>query len=341
MDCPLCVGVVGINFKTADLSFREAVARAAGGLTGESGLFFPHPSIVLSTCNRCEIYFSSQDLAEAHTDLLGFFRREIGDDFEHRFYSYFGIDCLSHLCRVASGLDSAILAETEIQRQVKCAYLSQSRTPLPSVMHFLFQKALKVGKEIRTASPSIQGGETIFKVIWDLICKAGINWALAKILFVGNSQINRALIRFLQRRAMSHAYLCTRYPGVEETLEVLGREALSSWERYDLVFSASQSAEYLLSPRETSGSCMIFDLSVPRNVDPEVGEMPGVSLFNIEQLYLLLKGRRGREFDLFHLEEKVRSHALRLCSVYRKKLGRTGSCEPIVNSHFRSHTMRF
>lgn len=323
MDCLLRVGIVGINFKTADLAFREAIARSAEGLTGEAGLFFPHPAIVLSTCNRCEIYFSSEDLAEAHSDLLRFFRRELGGDDEHRFYSYFGIHCLSHLCRVAAGLDSAIVAETEIQRQVKCAYLSQSKTPLPSELHFLFQKALKVGKEIRTSCPKIQGGDTIFKVIWHLISEERI-WDSAKILFVGNSQINRSLIRFLQRRGMQRAHLCTRYPGTEEDCEVFGRGILSSWEKYNLIFCASQSAEYLVRPKEGRiEDCMIFDLSVPRNVDPQVANMQGVRLFNIDQLDCLLKERGRKELDLFNLEEKVRSHALRLCCSYRNKISRS------------------
>lgn len=318
MDCPLRVGVVGINFKTADLSLRESIARSAEGLTGEAGLFFPHPAIVLSTCNRCEIYFSSSDLAQAHTDLLRFLRREVEVDFEHRLYSYFGIHCLSHLCRVAAGLDSSIVSETEIQRQVKCSYLAAVSSPLPSEMHFLFQKALRVGKEIRTAFPMIQGGETIFKAIWGLIQQAGVDLAEAKILFVGNSQINRALIRFLERRGMKDAHLSSRQPNKERGS--IGRDILSFWERYDLIFCASQSTEYLLRPKE-SGEAMIFDLSVPRNVDPEVGEMPGVRLFNIEQLDALAKERGVKGLDLFNLEERVRNHAVRLCAAYRKKQG--------------------
>lgn len=320
MDCPLRVGIVGINFKTADLPLREAVARSATGLLGEAGLFFPHPAIVLSTCNRCEIYFSSPDLAEAHIDLLRFFKREIAFDFEHRLYSYFGFHCLLHLCRVASGLDSAIVAETEIQRQVKCAYLAASRGALPSELHFLFQKSLKVGKEIRTACPTIQGGETIFKIIWDLIREVDLK--AARILFVGNSETNRALIRFLERRGMRKAHLCTRYPGEEEQYPVFGREILSSWGEYDLLFCASQSDEYLVRPGGGGRGCRIFDLGVPRNVDPEVGKE--ASLYNIEQLDFLLKERGGQALDLFNLEERVRGLVLRLCSAYRKR--QAGGC---------------
>ncbi len=135
---------------------------------------------------------------------------------------------------------------------------------------------------------------------------------------------------------MSYAHLCTRYPANEKGLEILGRAALASWGKYDLIFSASKSSEYLLRPRKPEGPSMIFDLSVPRNVDPEVGKMEEVSLFNIEQLHLLLKKRGEKAFDLFHLEEMVRTHTLRLCSAYRKKQGRIAVCNPVVNYLFLS-----
>src|SRR5271154_332014 len=112
--CYLRVGIMGINYKTSDLSFREKFSRVAEKLSGERALFFKHPTVLLSTCNRTEIYFSAEDLAEAHSDLLAFFRPHI---LEQRLYAYFGIDCFAHLSKVAAGLDSAIIAETEILRQ--------------------------------------------------------------------------------------------------------------------------------------------------------------------------------------------------------------------------------
>src|SRR5207244_4328762 len=145
-------------------SNREAIARAAQSLSGEKGIFFQHPIVVLSTCNRTEIYFSAENLAEAHSDLLAHFRKQIEEPFEHRLYSYFGIDCFAHLCRVASGLDSAILAETEIQRQVKVAYAAGR--VLPSCLHYIFQKALKVSKGMRNQMAI--SSPTLYTTLWQL-----------------------------------------------------------------------------------------------------------------------------------------------------------------------------
>lgn len=95
-NCSLKIGVIGLNHETADLVFREAVAKGAAILAGEKAIFFPHPTILLSTCNRMEIYFSGEDLAEVHSDLLERLRRQIPEAFAHRLYSYFGLDCFTH-----------------------------------------------------------------------------------------------------------------------------------------------------------------------------------------------------------------------------------------------------
>src|SRR3989344_6313118 len=97
------VGVLGVNHKTADLNLLEAIALAASGLNGNP--FTPYPIVLLSTCNRTEIYFSSNDhdLTVVHSQLLAYFRKTLDGFFEQAFYSFFGIDCFFHLCRVAAG----------------------------------------------------------------------------------------------------------------------------------------------------------------------------------------------------------------------------------------------
>src|SRR4051812_9744096 len=117
------VGIVGINHKLADLKLRERLAKACQKRFGPfQAVHGDHHFILLSTCNRTEVYFSSDDLAATHSYLLSILRTDVEEEFDHKLYSYFGTDCFSHLTRVTSGLDSAIIAETEIQGQVKTAY---------------------------------------------------------------------------------------------------------------------------------------------------------------------------------------------------------------------------
>ena len=317
--CALKMGVLGINFKTASLHLREFIARGADRLSGEKGLFFPHPTVLLSTCNRTEIYFSGDDLASVHSELLALLRLYIDEPFEYRLYSYFGIDCFAHLCRVASGLDSAILAETEIQRQVKVAYLqSAQRSRLPPCVHYAFQKALKVGKTVRSSlslerSPSLAG--TIFtlsKAFWG-------DLASVNVLFVGYSELNRSLASYFLHRGVTDLTLCTKDPTrvKQSGCIVVGREVLPEWHQFQLVICASKAGEYLISNGSRSRH-LLFDLSVPRNIDPAVGLSS--QLYNIEQINQFMEhSQLAQSIDLDRCEEFVKTSVLNLARIYRDK----------------------
>lgn len=304
----LQIGVLGINFKTAELALRESIARGAQSLSGERAIFFPHPIVVLSTCNRTEIYFSSDDLAAAHSDLLAYLRSQIGEGFEHRLYSYFGIDCFAHLARVASGLDSAILAETEIQRQVKVAY-SQARK-LPACLHYAFQKALKVSKGVRNQLELERGAPTLYGTLWQLT-----EWKNKKILLVGYSEINRGLISYLTHKGVMNLTLCTRDPNSVNLEGVLlaDRRVLNHWQEFDVIVCASKANGYLISGEGTKNH-VIFDLSVPRNVDPLVG----AKLYNIDQLI-----EQNNEVEQLEMcEAFLWENVLKLTRIYRAKTSR-------------------
>jgi glutamyl-tRNA reductase len=271
----LRIGVLGINFLTADLQLREAIARGAESLADKRSLFFPHPTVLLSTCNRTEIYFASTDLPQAHGDLLAYLRNVIEEPFEHRLYSYFGIDCFAHLCKVTAGLDSAIFAETEIQRQVKLAYSRSSQLiSLPASLHYIFQKALKVGKLIRTEQNLEKRAPIgLYGTLWNLT-----EWKNKKILLVGYSEINRGFASFLHSKGIDQFAFCTKALHLEGAYD---RSILEHWQAFDVIVCASKSEGYLIYGKGSQKNC-IFDLSVPRNVDPEVGK--SAILYNIDQL---------------------------------------------------------
>lgn len=308
----LNVGVLGINFKTADLGLREGIARGAQSLGGERALFFAHPAVLLSTCNRTEIYFSADDLAAAHSDLLAFLRNLVDVPFEHRLYSYFGIDCFAHLCRVAAGLDSAIVAETEIQRQVRVAY-SQARQ-LPSCLHYIFQKALKVGKVIRNHHGLERGGPTLYGTLWQMA-----EWKNKRILLVGYSEINRGFASFLMHKGIEGFSLCTRNPASVdlEGVHIYDRTILARWQEYDLLVCASQANHFLITGLGDARHC-IFDLSVPRNVDPAVGRT--ATLYNIDQL-------RRDGVRLEQCEALLLENVVRLTRIFRLKTTQNAKCK--------------
>jgi len=324
MECVLKVGVIGLNHKTADLSTLEAVARGANVLAGERALFFPYPTILLSTCNRTEIYFSADNLSEAHAALLALLRYCVDGHFEQRLYSYFHADCFAHLCRVTAGLDSAIFAETEIQRQVKVAYArALEHLALPSCLHYVFQKALKVAKEVRSYLGGGQGAGLcgvlyeIAKSFWEML-------EGRKILLVGYSEIHRSFASFLVRKGINQFCLVTRNPETVslEGAKVYERQLLQSWREFDWISCASKSEEALIrgsSPKRH----LIFDLSVPRNVDPAVAKSPYISLWNIEQIHQRIDEQRILQADrLEHCETILWNQVVKLARIYRAKVTR-------------------
>lgn len=317
----LQIGVVGVNFKTAELRLREAMAKTAQKLAGEKSLFFPHPTVLLSTCNRTEIYFSSPDLAEAHSDLLSLLR----SPFEHRLYSYFGVDCLAHLCRVTAGLDSAIPMETEIQAQVKVAYGKAAEIlALPSPLHYLFQKALKVAKSVRTRLSAERGAPTLFGTLWALAKEHMGDLQQRRILLVGHSEIHRGLAAYLAHRGVRNITFCTRSPEKVQSWSARGREELSRWPCYDLISCASASNDFLIRGMGKTGT-LLFDLSVPRNIDPRVATR-GAHLYNIEQIgQIIEKQKSTTSFRLQEIEGDLRRNALLLARLYRDKVERAAS----------------
>lgn len=338
-ECVLKVGVIGINHKIANLAFREAMARGAATLSGEKALFFPHSVLLLSTCNRTEIYFGGNDLASIHSDLLEWLRGYIREAFEHRLYSYFGLDCFIHLARVAAGLDSAILAETEIQAQVKTAYASACKfAKLPSCMHYVFQKALKIGKLVRNQSrefsrePECQEvmgrGNSLFQAVWKLANQHLESISRARILLIGYSEINRGMVHFLRRRKIEQFTLITQQPATVslEGCISLGYDAIDTWPDYDWIVCASAHDRFLIGGRG-KGCHAIFDLSVPRNVDPDVGTSAGVMLYNIEQINDWIQQTRSRHTGLIAQSNAlIRQETSRLAQIYWRKTMQVASC---------------
>ncbi len=295
------IGVLGINHKSAEIGIRERVSTACRvKLSRDSGIAETYHCVVLSTCNRSEIYFSSENLAEAHSALLNILREEIAIPFEHKLYSFFGIDCFMRLAQVTSGLDSAIIAESEIQRQVKIAYeQTLLHYNLPSCMHYLFQKSLKLGKQIRSNFALSQNQVTMAKLLFQLSENLLKITPEHPVLFIGNSEINRKIIAYFKGKGIKKITLCTRSlfsakaMAEKEELSLLPWERLSSWQKYPIVVCGSNAPHFIVErPQNEVRTELIFDLGIPRNVDPSLGRHPKLNLLNMEQLTALIEKKQ-------------------------------------------------
>lgn len=315
------IGVLGINYKSAEINTQEFISKACHRkLSRESIIAEKYHCVIVSTCNRTEIYFSAENLAEAHSDLLNILREEVAIPFEHKLYSYFGFDCFLHLAYVTSGLDSVIIAESEIQRQVKVAYeQTLLHYALPSSLHYLFQKCLKLGKEIRTNLPLAQNQVTIAKILFQISHHLLKELADTPLLFIGNSEINRKVITFFQRKGIRNITLCTRSVrsaqelAEKEKLALCSWEDLHLWQEFPLVICGSNAPHFIIAnPRGKIQTRLIFDLSVPRNVDPHLARHTQITLLNMEELGVMIEQKQQK-----NLHEISRAEAIILRGVQR------------------------
>ncbi len=281
------IGVLGINYRSAPLHLREKIAQIEWDTSNK---------IILTTCHRTEIYFSHDDLAQIQSELFQDIKSKIPHSHEHAFYSYFGKECFFHLACVTAGLDSAILAESDIQRQVKIAYEKERvRQHLPSPLHFLFQKSLKLGKKLRSTFPLFH---TTFH-LEGLIFKLAQKFPSDKLLFIGNSDINRKIIHYFWRKGQKNMTLLTHQLdkatpfALDYAVSLKDYAELPNWHTYDVVISATTSEKHLITsvPKETQ-THLILDLSVPRTVDPSLRYHPELVLLNMEEI--------GHFFDHHH-----------------------------------------
>lgn len=324
------VGVVGVNHKLASLSIRESLARVC---TQHFSMFdpqhAPHSFILLSTCNRTEIYFHSPDLAQAHSYILNLLKSVENQEIEQKLYSFFGSCCLHHLCRVTAGLDSAILAETEIQGQVKKAYLrAASQSNLPSDFHFCFQKALKTGKTLRQSYWMPAGEMTLEKMVYETGAQF-FGDHHPTLLLVGASEINTKILNYMHIKDLKGITVCNRSTDQGKRLAdkyhatFLPWHQRSRWHHYDWVIYGTSSPEPLLQPahlQQTEHKHLIIDLAVPRNVDPDVGLAPNISLWNIDQINgRIHRTQQKQQKALFSAEMELSSHTNRLIDSYQRK----------------------
>lgn len=323
------IGVLGISYKSAEIHTQECISKACRKkLTSDSDLAERYHCVILFTCNRTEIYFSADNLAEAHSALLHTLREEIDIPFEHKLYSYFGFDCFLHLAHVTAGLDSMIVAESEIQRQVKVSYeQTLLNYSLPSCMHYMFQKCLKIGKEIRSRLPLAQNQTSIAKILFQVSSHLFKDLSELPLLFIGNSEINRKVMAFFRRKGIGKMTLCTRSlhsareMAEKEEMTLLSWENLSRWQEFPLVICGSNASQYIASiPDSIFSTRLIFDLGVPRNVDPRLARHPQLTLFDMQKLSVLIEQEQEKnQYEISRAETIVLKGVQGYLEAYRSK----------------------
>lgn len=308
---------LGINHKTATVAVRERVAFTPPQLTSALGQLRGMPEVreaaVLSTCNRTELYCVTESSGERPIlDWLSDFHGLPVDDLSRCAYHYLDNEAARHLMRVAVGLDSMVLGEPQILGQLKEAYQSaRDAQGLGGELELLFQHTFSVAKQVRTRTGIGQNPVSVAYAAVSLASRIFDDFSRSRAMLIGAGETIELVARHLREAGVREMIVANRTrERAEELASQFNAEAISLNEipealpRADIVISSTAAplpilgkgmAERALKKRRHRPIFMV-DIAVPRDIEPEVGELDDVFLYTVDDLNeVIQENRRHRQ----------------------------------------------
>lgn len=319
--------VTGMSYKTAPVELRERFAVPAASLRSVSlrltllgGL---SEVVVLSTCNRVEIYGVAMLEDVDPATLFRLVAPSVREDLRSYAYVREGPDAMRHLLEVTGGMDSMILGENEITGQVRTAYEAARGARFTGpILNPLFQKAFQTAKEIRTETKIGHGNTSAGSVSLALARKIfGDDLSRLTVTIVGAGAMATTCARHLTKHGVASVVVCNRsLDRARELAAEFGGRAASFEDRFQEMARAQivitttgctgtvvnrADMEVVMKAR-ANDQLFLIDLAVPRDVDPDVRQLDGVFLYDMDDLEAIVKENlRDRESDLARCQEII------------------------------------
>jgi glutamyl-tRNA reductase len=313
---------VGISHRTAPVELRESVDFGRGGIEAALSAIATRgvgrEVVLLSTCNRSEIYLGAE--ADAAADACARFMSEYHGVshaaiaphvFVHR-----GPEVARHLFRVAAGLDSMVVGEPQILGQVKDAYAKASAQKVTGALtNRLFTSAFSVGKRVRSETGLGEGAVSVSYAAISLAKKIFGELKGLDVLILGAGEMAKLTGVHLQAQRVRQLSIASRTLSTAQTLARRLQGRALAWDRLDkalaaadIVIAATGAPEPVLTlarlddvmRRRRDRPLFVIDIAVPRDVEPAVGNLDQVFLYNIDDLQTIVKenlARRGTELE--------------------------------------------
>lgn len=314
--------VVGISHKSAPLELRESLsfssqADKASALTEICALNGVKEAVLLSTCNRTEIYAEVQLGINVVGALVKYLasRQSLGPcSLLGYSYSFTGTEAVWHLFSVVSSLDSMVLGEAQILGQVRRAYqLAEEAQTSGLMLNRLFRQALEVGKRVRTETAI--GGQSVS------LSTAAVNLAehvfsklsQRKVLVLGAGEMAELTLKYLLEQGVVHIEVMNRtYERAQELAARIGgrarrlEELIDSLSECDIVISSTSAESYAISyeqiraakKRSRGRSLLLIDIALPRDIDPRAHEIDDVFLYDLDDLSSQVeRGYQARQLE--------------------------------------------
>ena len=306
---------LGLNHRTAPIDVRERVSfsreelrtglQNLGDYDGVSGL------VVLSTCNRTELYAAVEELAEGERSVRQFLcdLAQGGDDLDAYLYTYTDDAAIEHLFRVASSLDSLVLGEGQILSQVKGAYaLAREAGVTGTILNLLFHRAIATGKRVRTETRIAYRSVSVSYAAVELAAASLGGLGGCGALIFGAGKMAELTAEHLRAHGIETIYVANRHIERARGLaERIGGEAIP-FDRamdyatnVDVVVTSTGAPHYVikawearrLMTRRQGRKIFFIDIAVPRDVDPDVAGIKGIELYNIDALEAVVDEHLG------------------------------------------------
>jgi len=307
---------VGVSHRTASVELRETVDFARRGLPVAIEALrerrLAREAVVLSTCNRAEIYVGadSEAAAESCGRFIGEFNGVDWKTLEPHLVVYRGPEAADHLFRVAAGLDSLVVGEPQILGQVKDAFTAATELKSTGALtHRLFTTAFSVGKRVRTETGLGEGAVSVSYAAIALARKIFGRLKGLNVLILGAGEMAALTGTHLRAQEVGHLTIASRTLASAEALAADLKGQAIPWSSLaqalpaaDIVVTATGSPEPVLTrarvedamrPRR-GRALFIIDIAVPRDVDPEAGSLDQVFLYNIDDLQTIVKENLAR-----------------------------------------------
>ena len=310
----MTITAVGISHRTAPVEVRERLAWPDGAVAkviarvldrGGSG------AVLLSTCNRIEFYLADASSA-ALAEIWRLVDEQLGQPAEPFAYVRQDREAVRHLFRVAAGLDSMVLGESQIQGQVRHAW-QLSRSAAGPVLNRLFQMGLRAGGRVRAETALGSGAASVPSASVELARKIFGNLGGRKALVLGSGDMAELAMTCLSQEGVRAVMVTHRNMArASEVAERFGGRAVhydDAWEYFrtvDIVLCSTAAPHPVVQPERIRSfvgqrggyPLCILDIAVPRDVDPEVGDLDNVFLYDIDDLEGVVAasiGNRKRE----------------------------------------------
>jgi glutamyl-tRNA reductase len=321
--------LVGISHRTAPVDLRERVDFHARGVADALGALAARGStreaVVVSTCNRAELYVACDEPAATRGDLVAFVGDFHGVDrtqIAPHVYEVHDLDVARHLFRVAAGLDSLVVGEPQILGQVKEAHTvaSEAHTAGP-VLNRLFHSSFAAGKRVRTETGLGSGAVSVSYAAVALARKIFGDVAGRSVAVIGAGEMGKLTAQHMKSQGVQRVTIVSRTMAhAARTAEAIGGASAAPWDELDAVLGASDIVvtatgaaspiltkahiESVMRPRRNR-PLFIIDIAVPRDVEAAAGEIEQVFLYNIDDLQATVRENLARRAS-----EVVRAEAI-------------------------------